>query len=113
MATMFKVAALKPASDADKPIRATLPEDMQHATIDAIARHVLFDRNIPLSDRDLTTRLQGEMKGDHGFTLNGRAVTGNYQIKPEDYTMKLAPDNKTQYGELTLVIAGIQTQGYQ
>ncbi len=113
MATMFKVVAIKPASDADNPVRVPLPENLQNASVDEIIRHALFDRNVPRSDRDLTARLQGEMQGQHGFTLNGKAVTPNYRVVKEDYVEKLAPDGRTPYQELSLIIAAKQTQGYQ
>lgn len=114
MATsMFKVVAVRPASDADRPVRVTLPENLQGASVTQIVRHVLHERNVPLSDRDLTTRIQGEMGKEHGFTLNGRAVTEDYTVAPTDYVERTAPDGKTQYHELDLIVAAKQKQGYQ
>lgn len=112
MVAIFKVAAIKPASDADNPVRVPLPENLQLATVEQIVAHALHERNVPRSDRDLTARLQGEMKADHGFTLNGRAVTPDYRITKEDYTEQTAPDGKTMYQEFMLVVAAKQTQGY-
>src|SRR3989338_6738098 len=113
MATMFKAVKIRPASDADTPIRVILPDDFKGADITRILNHALTERNVPTSDKDLTTRIVGQMAGQHGFTLNGRTVTGDYAVQEGDYVQRIAPDGKPPYLEIDLVVAGKQVQGYR
>lgn len=110
---VFRVIAIKPASDAGKPVRVPLSGNLESGTVDEVVRHAVTERNVPSSDRDLTTRLKEQMKGNYGFTLNGRAVEGTYRIAASDYVEKTAPDGQTKYLEADLIIAAKETQGYQ
>ncbi|MBI4918512.1 hypothetical protein HY837_01170 [archaeon] len=107
-----KVAAIKPASDADLPMRLTLSEELQTGSVEEIVKFAVEGRNIPRRDRDMADRIKTEMTKDFGYTLNGKAVQGSYQMKEADFVETTTPNKEITYKEATIIVAAKQTQGY-
>ncbi len=107
-----KVVAIKPASDADLPMRLTLPEELQNGTVEAIVKYSVEGRNIPRRDRDMAERVKTEMGRDFGYTLNGRAVQADHKMIEEDFVPTTTPNKEITYKEATIIVAAKQTQGY-
>ena len=106
------IVSVKPGSAAENALRFALPQEKLDDSVESVIKYGLGLNQGRKSERAAET-IRVEMKQSYGITANNsQAITPEAKIKPF-FTLQTAPDQKTAYMGVDIIVASKQTAGLE